>query len=73
MLFSRMPSPPFPAACPSGGGAGGGGWGTPFLILFPVFTGLYIGGGFFYNYKYKELRGAEAVPQIAYWRQVRTR
>jgi len=24
----------------------------------------------YYNYKYKELRGTEAVPQIEYWRQL---
>ena len=60
-----------PSACSGGGGGGaGGGWGKTFLILFPVFTGLYFAGGFAYNYKYKELTGAEAVPQIEYWREL---
>lgn len=30
----------------------------------------YIGGGYTYNYKVKELRGREAVPQLEYWEQV---
>ena len=29
-----------------------------------------MGGGYGYNFKYRDLRGAEAVPQIEYWQQV---
>jgi hypothetical protein len=45
-------------------------WGTLFLILFPIAIGLYVGGGYYYNYKYKEMRGVDAVPQLEYWKQV---
>jgi hypothetical protein len=51
--------------------SGGGGWGTLFLILFPVGVAVYLGAGSYYNYKYSEARGVEMIPQIAYWRQVR--
>lgn len=64
-----------PGACsagPSGPSSGGGGlsWGSLFLILAPIFIGLYIGAGYYYNYKYKELRGVQAIPQIEYWKEL---
>jgi len=59
-----------PAACGTGGGGGGLSWGSLTLILGPIFIGLYIAAGYYYNYKYKELRGVEAVPQIEYWREL---
>jgi len=61
-----------PGGCPGAALAGGGGmsWGTLFLILFPIAIGLYVGGGYYYNYKYKEMRGVDAVPQLEYWKQV---
>ena len=58
-----------PSACAGSGGKGGG-WGTLFLILFPVFSGLYVAGGYGYNYKYRDLRGVEAFPQREYWSEV---
>ena len=59
-----------PGACAAAPESGGGGWGKTFLILFFVITLLYVGGGYGYNFKYRDLRGAEAVPQIEYWQQV---
>ena len=60
-----------PGACAgASGGGGGGGWGGTFLILFFVTTIGYFGGGFGYNYKYRDLRGKAAVPQIEYWEQL---
>jgi len=58
-----------PAACPilSGGGMSGG---TLFLILFPVAIVLYLGIGMGYNYKVREIRGIEMIPQLEYWKQV---
>jgi len=51
--------------------AGGLSGGSLFLILFlGVALPVYLGGGWYYNHKYKELQGVEAVPQIEYWRQL---
>ena len=65
---------PGPAGCgvPIGGGGGGGGlsWGSLFCILLSVAIVVYLGGGIAYNYKYNELTGVEAVPQIEYWQQL---
>ncbi len=58
-----------PAACP-GGASGGGSWGTLFLIIFLVVVVVYFGGGFAYNYKVRELRGTEAVPQFEQWKML---
>lgn len=60
-----------PAACKGAEEAGGWSWGDTVCLLFPLLSALYLGGGYFYNYKYKELRGVEAVPQLEYWQQVR--
>jgi len=44
--------------------------GSIFLICLAVTVFLYLGGGITYNYKYRELRGIEVVPQIDYWKQL---
>lgn len=59
-----------PSVCSGGGSAGGTSWGTLTLILLPVAVGLYLSGGYYYNYKYKELRGMDAIPQLEYWKEV---
>jgi len=60
-----------PAACAgAAGGSGGTSWGTLFCILFPVACATYVGAGYAYNYKYREMRGVDAVPQLEYWKQV---
>ena len=52
-------------------GASGLSGGSLFLILLlGVAVPIYLGGGYFYNFKYTEKRGIEAVPQIEYWRQL---
>jgi len=53
------------------GGPSGLSWGWLTIILFfTVFLPVYLGGGYYYNYKYKEKRGKDAIPQIEYWQQV---
>merc|ERR1711871_852623 len=50
-------------------GVGGLSDGSLFLILtFFVFLPLYLGGGMIYNYKVKEKRGIEMVPNLEFWR-----
>ena len=72
-----MASPPHyvitfagPSMCMAGGGAHGTSWGTLFMILFPLSVALYFGGGYYYNHKYRDMHGVEAVPQIDYWKQL---
>jgi len=45
-------------------------WGSLFLILAPIFIAVYVGAGYYYNFKYKDLRGVQAIPQIEYWKEV---
>ena len=59
-----------PAACAGAGGAHTTSWGTLFCILFPVGCVVYLAAGFYYNYKFLERRGADAIPQLEYWREV---
>jgi len=57
----------------SGGGAGGSsgcGGGCAFLIIFFVGFFVYFAAGFAYNYKNKELRGVEAIPQVDFWKDL---
>jgi len=58
-----------PSAC-LGAGAGGMGWGDFVCLFLPIFSFLYFAIGYAYNYKYKELKGIDAVPQLEYWRQL---
>jgi len=52
----------------SSGSVGGTSVGTIFLILLIVFVFVYFAGGFAFNYKKKDKRGIEAVPNIEFWR-----
>eukprot|EP00759_Apiculatamorpha_spiralis_P024078 PhF_6_TR27805/c1_g2_i7/m.40523/K10089/M6PR; cation-dependent mannose-6-phosphate receptor len=49
---------------PSGGLTGGG----VFLIIFFVSATVYIGAGTVYNYKVKGMTGAEAFPNLEFWK-----
>ena len=40
------------------------------LIIFFVGGFTYMAAGFAYNYKMKELRGSEAVPHLAFFRDL---
>jgi len=56
-----------PAAADAGGLSGGG----LFLILFFVAVITYIGGGLYYNIKYREMpQTIESFPHIKYWREL---
>eukprot|EP01043_Picozoa_sp_COSAG02_P101724 COSAG02_NODE_37761_length_438_cov_0.495575_1_plen_111_part_10 len=49
-------------ACEGGaakGGSEGGGWGMLFLIFFFLGSGLYVGGGSYYNIKTKGAEGMQ--------------
>eukprot|EP01062_Namystynia_karyoxenos_P014304 TRINITY_DN15150_c0_g1_i1.p1 TRINITY_DN15150_c0_g1~~TRINITY_DN15150_c0_g1_i1.p1 ORF type:complete len:298 (+),score=89.84 TRINITY_DN15150_c0_g1_i1:75-896(+) len=65
---------PAPGPGPSGGGGGssdsGCGGGCIFLILFFVGGFTYFAAGFAYNYKMRDLRGTEAVPNSAFWKDL---
>eukprot|EP00998_Keelungia_sp_KM082_P005633 NODE_1941_length_1177_cov_43.145714_g1925_i0.p1 GENE.NODE_1941_length_1177_cov_43.145714_g1925_i0~~NODE_1941_length_1177_cov_43.145714_g1925_i0.p1 ORF type:complete len:245 (+),score=58.90 NODE_1941_length_1177_cov_43.145714_g1925_i0:95-829(+) len=54
-------------------GVGGGG-GSPggFIILLLMLFGVvgYCAGGIFYNYKQREMRGVEMIPNLAFWRDL---
>jgi len=52
----------------SSGGAGSGGGGTVFLIIILVAFILYCVGGFAFNFKKREKRGVEALPNIEFWK-----
>eukprot|EP00659_Diplonema_papillatum_P015766 gene15766-24081_t len=51
----------------SGGGCGGG---CVFLIIFFVGGFLYFAIGMAYNYRFKELRGTEMVPNVEQWKEL---
>jgi len=44
--------------------------GTLFLILLLVGIVCYFGGGSFLNFRYREKRGVQMVPQLDYWKQL---
>ncbi len=50
-----------------GGSEGGGGWGIGFLIFFFLGSGLYVGGGTYYNIKTKGTEGIQALPHLEFW------
>eukprot|EP00754_Rhynchopus_humris_P019144 Rhum_TRINITY_DN14634_c0_g1::Rhum_TRINITY_DN14634_c0_g1_i1::g.104691::m.104691 len=54
----------------SGSSDGGITGGAVFLIIFFVGGFVYFAGGFAYNFKMKELRGTEAVPNVAFWKDL---
>jgi len=63
------------AGCPldappgdAGGGSSGLSGGDIFLILFFCIGFLYVVIGMAYNYKVRELRGIEMVPNVDFWR-----
>lgn len=60
---------------PSGGSGGsssdgGCGGGCAFLIIFFAGGFVYLAAGFAFNYQKRELRGAEAIPQVAFWKDL---
>eukprot|EP01061_Rhynchopus_euleeides_P024103 TRINITY_DN3894_c0_g2_i1.p2 TRINITY_DN3894_c0_g2~~TRINITY_DN3894_c0_g2_i1.p2 ORF type:complete len:203 (+),score=58.22 TRINITY_DN3894_c0_g2_i1:61-609(+) len=58
---------------PGGGGGdddGGLTGGAIFLIVFFVGGFVYFAGGFAYNYQAKQLRGSEAIPNAAFWKDL---
>jgi hypothetical protein len=58
-------------ACSGGCSASsGGGWGLIVIILLIVGLVVYFAGGFAFNYKKRELRGAEAVPHLEFWKDL---
>eukprot|EP00760_Papus_ankaliazontas_P027370 PhM_4_TR3300/c0_g1_i1/m.23798 len=63
---------PGPAPGPSGGEPEKSGFpkGGIFLIVFFVGSALYLSVGFAYNYRMKELRGVEAVPNLEFWKDL---
>jgi len=54
------------------GGSGGGGLngGDVFLIIFFVGGFLYVAVGMAYNYKAKEARGVEMIPNLEFWKDL---
>lgn len=51
-----------------GGSEGGGAWGMMFLIFFFLGSGMYAGGGVFYNVKTKGAEpGLQALPHREFW------
>jgi hypothetical protein len=45
--------------------------GSLFLILFAVSGIVYVGGGSWYNVKYRQMEpGSAAIPQVEYWREL---
>jgi len=69
-ISSSDPSGGGPSSGGSGGGSSGCGGGCAFLIIFFVGGFVYFAGGFAYNYKMKELRGVEAIPQVGFWKDL---
>jgi hypothetical protein len=60
-------------SCPqpdSSSEAGGLSSGSLFLILLLVFVILYVGGGIFYNQKFKGITGVASCPNYDFWRTV---
>jgi len=57
-----------PGDAGTGGGSSGLSGGDIFLILFFCIGFLYVVIGMAYNYKFRELRGAEMVPNVDFWR-----
>ena len=56
-----------PSAPPASGGLS---WGSIFLICFWCSLFVYCAGSIGYNYRYRELRGTDAIPQYDYWKQL---
>eukprot|EP01133_Synstelium_polycarpum_P011627 gene11627-13575_t len=57
---------------PSGDGAkkGGMGGGWIFIIILVVCSVVYVAGGAIFNFKVKGLRGAETIPNAAFWKDL---
>jgi len=56
------------AGCPTSAGGGPHGWTLIFWILFGACA--YLGIGIAYNWKQHGLQGVEAVPNLAFWREL---
>jgi|EP01043_Picozoa_sp_COSAG02_P037149 hypothetical protein len=50
-----------------GGSEGGGAWGMMFLIFFFLGSGMYVGGGAYYNNQTKNAVGVQALPHLEFW------
>eukprot|EP00756_Hemistasia_phaeocysticola_P038881 Hpha_TRINITY_DN16787_c2_g2::TRINITY_DN16787_c2_g2_i1::g.76115::m.76115 len=60
-----------PSGGQDGGSSDGGcGGGCVFLIIFFAGGFVYFAAGFAFNHQKRELRGVEAIPQVAFWKDL---